>query len=283
MSLRFFPPGIASLANGTIDFDTDTMNIALLDLDGSPTDLAVKAITGATNATPIVVTCTAHGFANGDIVVIRGVGGNTAANGTWKVANQTTNTFELTTATRSTALNSTGNGAYTSGGCVINLTLGDDFADIDGCSVGTPVALGSKTVAAATGAVDAADPTFAAFSGDVHAWVVYEAAGKNLFFNDGRCQVIMAADAASSATTLVVEPIEGTIASGQAIIFSNGITATLSSQASAGARTLAVNAISGAIAAGHTGDAPTLNNGLPLTATGNGVTITFDAAGIGTP
>jgi hypothetical protein len=283
MSLRFFPPGLASLANGTIDFDTDTMNIALLDLDGSPTDTAIKAITAASNATPIVVTSTSHGFANGDIVVIRGVGGNTAANGTWRVANQAANTFELTTATRSTALNSTGNGAYTSGGCVINLTLGDLFSEIDGAVVGTPVALGSKTVAAATGALDAADPTFSAFSGDVHAWVIYEASGSNLFFNDGRCQVIIAADASSSATTLAVEPIEGTIASGAVIVFSNGISATLTSQASAGARTLAVSAISGAIAAGHTGDAATLNNGLPLTAAGNGVTITFDAAGIGTP
>lgn len=283
MSLRFFPPGLASLANGTIDFDTDTMNIALLDLDGSPTDLAVKAITGVTNASPMVVTSASHGFSNGDIVVNRGVGGITAANGTWRIANVTTNTFELTTATRSTALNSTGNAAYTSGGCVINLTLGDDFADIDGCVVGTPVALGSKTVAAGTGALDAADPTFAAFTGDAHAWAIYEASGKNLFFNDGRVQVIVAADASSSATTLAVEPIEGTIASGVAIVFSNGITATLTSQASAGARTLAVSAISGAIAAGHTGDAATLNNGLPLTAAGNGVTITFDAAGIGTP
>jgi hypothetical protein len=283
MSLRFFPPGLAALANGTIDFDTDTINIALLDLDGSPTDVAVKAITAASNATPIVVTSTSHGFSNGDIVVIRGVGGNTAANGTWKIANVAANTFELTTATRSTALNSTGNGAYTSGGCAINLSLGDDFADIDGCSVGTPVALGSKTVAALTGTIDAADPTFAAFTGDVHAWAIYEAAGKNLFFNDGRCQVIVAADASSSATTLAVEPIEGTIASGASWVMSNGITVTTTAQASAGARTLSVSAISGAIGAGHTGDAPTLNNGLPLTASGNGVTITFDANGIGTP
>jgi hypothetical protein len=67
-----------------------------------------QAITGATNATPIVITANAHGLANGDEVYISGVGGNTAANGTWIVANQTTNTFELT--------GSVGNGAYTSGG-----------------------------------------------------------------------------------------------------------------------------------------------------------------------
>jgi hypothetical protein len=281
MSLRFFPNGLTALANGTIDFDTDTVNIALLDLDGSPTDLGVKAITGATNATPIVVTSTAHGFADGDIVVIRGVGGNTAANGTWKVASQTANTFALTTATRTTSLNSTGNGAYTSGGCVIDLTIGDDFADIDACVVGTPVALGSKTVSVG-GVLDAADPTFSALTGDVHGWVIYEPTGKNLFFNDGRTQVIMAADAASSATTLWVEPVEGDIPTATAMVFSNGITATTNGAVTAGARSITVTAISGAIAAGHTADVPTTNNGLPLTAAGNGVTIPFNAAGIGT-
>lgn len=73
------------------------------------------AITGATNATPIVITANAHGFANGNTVAIRGVLGNTAANNksttpTWTVSNQTTNTFELS--------GSSGNGAYASGGYV---------------------------------------------------------------------------------------------------------------------------------------------------------------------
>lgn len=65
-------------------------------------------ITDATNATPIVITSAAHGLANGDIVAIRNVGGNTAANGVFIVANKTTDTFELSA--------SVGSGAYTSGG-----------------------------------------------------------------------------------------------------------------------------------------------------------------------
>lgn len=66
-------------------------------------------ITGATNASPIVITSAGHGLNNGDIVGIAGVGGNTAANGQiWIVANVATDTFEL--------VGSTGNGAYTSGG-----------------------------------------------------------------------------------------------------------------------------------------------------------------------
>lgn len=75
-------------------------------------DFEVKSITGATNASPIVVTITAHGYATGDQATIIGVLGNTAANGTWTITVLTANTFSLTGAV--------GNGAYTSGGtCTI--------------------------------------------------------------------------------------------------------------------------------------------------------------------
>ncbi len=69
-----------------------------------------KAITGATNAAPIVITAASHGYATGNTVTITGVGGNTAANGTWVITVLTTNTFSLN--------GSIGNGAYTSGGSV---------------------------------------------------------------------------------------------------------------------------------------------------------------------
>lgn len=72
-----------------------------------------KAITGATNANPIVITSTAHGYSNGDKVTISGVGGNTAANGTFLVAGAAADTFQLTTLA---GVNVAGNGAYTSGG-----------------------------------------------------------------------------------------------------------------------------------------------------------------------
>ena len=64
-----------------------------------------KAITGATNANPIVITCTGHGFVNGDLVVISGVGGNTNANGEYAISNVTANTFRL--------VGRSGNAAYT--------------------------------------------------------------------------------------------------------------------------------------------------------------------------
>lgn len=71
-------------------------------------ELGTGAISAATNASPIVITSTAHGRREGDLIYVTGVLGNTAANGAFRVANPTANTFEL--------LGSTGNGAYTSGG-----------------------------------------------------------------------------------------------------------------------------------------------------------------------
>lgn len=72
-------------------------------------------ITGATNATPIVITAAAHGLVDGDVVTISGVGGNTAANGTFYVDQLSASTFALySNAALSTGV--AGNGAYTSGG-----------------------------------------------------------------------------------------------------------------------------------------------------------------------
>jgi hypothetical protein len=69
---------------------------------------AGKTVTNATNAAPIVITASSHGFSNNDVVSITGVGGNTAANGVWQIAYIDANTFSLNS--------STGSGAYTSGG-----------------------------------------------------------------------------------------------------------------------------------------------------------------------
>lgn len=68
------------------------------------------AITAATNASPIQITAAAHGRASGDSVTITGVGGNTAANGSWSVTVIDANNLTLN--------GSTGNGAYTSGGAI---------------------------------------------------------------------------------------------------------------------------------------------------------------------
>lgn len=78
------------------------------------------AITGATNATPIKITATSHGYKSGQKVTIAGVGGNTAANGNFTATVVDPNNFTLD--------GSAGNGAYTSGGVSVN-------GDWGGCSV----------------------------------------------------------------------------------------------------------------------------------------------------
>jgi hypothetical protein len=73
-------------------------------------------VTGVTQANPGVVTATAHGFSNGDVVRFRDVGGMTELNGSnYVVANQTTNTFELTTRS-GTDVDTSSFGAFTTGG-----------------------------------------------------------------------------------------------------------------------------------------------------------------------
>ena len=55
-----------------------------------------KTITGATAANPVVITANSHGFSNGDSVKIKDVVGMAELNDiVYTVANQTTNTFEL--------------------------------------------------------------------------------------------------------------------------------------------------------------------------------------------
>ena len=75
-----------------------------------------KTITGITQANPAVVTSSSHGYSNGDFVIISGVVGMTEVNGkTFKVADKTTNTFELQNVD-GTDINSSAYTAYSSGG-----------------------------------------------------------------------------------------------------------------------------------------------------------------------
>ena len=56
-------------------------------------------ISGATQADPVVITATSHGYSNGDYIYITGVVGMTELNSStvpYKVASATTNTFEIT-------------------------------------------------------------------------------------------------------------------------------------------------------------------------------------------
>lgn len=81
-----------------------------------------KDITNVTDNTvsPIVITSTAHGFEDGEMLQIAGVLVNTAANGSFVVANKTANTFEIV-ALDSTA--TTGNGDYDEGTPTGDITI----------------------------------------------------------------------------------------------------------------------------------------------------------------
>lgn len=290
MSNRFFDKGRQFFVSGDCDWDADTFCLMPLRLDGTLTDTCVKAITGITTATPPVVTSNSHGFTNGDIIMQRGVGGMLNANGTFKVAGVTTNTYQLTTLD---GQNVVGTGTYTSGGCAVNLTASDFYDDLDGAlCTGAPAlsaatALSSKTNT--NGQISAANVSGITLNDTCHAVILIKnvsnaaATSRVVHFADGRTMVRVVADAASNATTLWVEPLEGPLPSGTVIQMTNGVTVTLSSSAAAGARSISVTAISGAIAAGHHGDAQTTNSGLPLTLSSGTFTHQFDATnGIGT-
>jgi hypothetical protein len=76
-----------------------------------------RAISNATNASPIQVTTTvAHGWVDGQKIYIESVSGNGATNGTWIITRVDDTNFTLN--------GSAGNGTYTSGG-VANLRFED--------------------------------------------------------------------------------------------------------------------------------------------------------------
>lgn len=100
---------------------------------------AAKTITGASNASPIVLTSNGHGLATGQVVVVEGVTGNTAANGRWRVTAINANTFSLD--------GSGGNGAYAGGGTallVVDWAL-TDYGKSPWCLVAADVSAAQHT------------------------------------------------------------------------------------------------------------------------------------------
>jgi hypothetical protein len=148
---------------------------------------AKHTITGASNATPIVITSTAHGRTNGQTVLIKDVAGNTAANGQWVIANKTANTYEL--------VGSTGNSAYTSGGTgylipqndenLLNMAYVNTHSVLPRVTCSTAAATAEKVLTVGgetlvdgltylvtmTNANTASNPTFNLNSGTAHALV----------------------------------------------------------------------------------------------------------------
>ena len=276
MSVRLFDFGRQSLASA-INWTSDTIKAAQIDMSQSAT--MCKPITGATNATPIVITATSHGYANGDIVYIRGVGGNLSANGTFQISAVATNTFTITTLKDN--LNTTGSAAYTSGGFAINLgASATNLGQYTACRNGTDQTLASLTDT--NGVLNAANPTFTAVSGNVDGLILYkfvtnDAGSTPIVWVDGKMQVVVAKDAAATDTTLWVEPLAGPVASGVAFTMSNGVLVTTNASAAQGARSMTILSCPATLPAGHTADVPTTGAGLPFTGGGGSYTYQWDS------
>lgn len=76
------------------------------------------AVTSSTDATPIVVTATAHGLVTGDTVLIYGHTTNVAANGIYRVVRVDADSFQLKDVNTGASIAGTGGGAG-SGGLLI--------------------------------------------------------------------------------------------------------------------------------------------------------------------
>lgn len=128
-------------------FDAETEQKDAFFVDAGLTYDAPITVSGATAANPVVITATAHGFSNGDYVLISDVSGMTELNGnTYLVANKTANTFELS------GVNGTAYTAYISGGEVRKyVTTISGLSHLEGQSVtilGDGAVQPNKTVSA---------------------------------------------------------------------------------------------------------------------------------------
>jgi len=115
-----FPTGI-SVAVNSVGSETDRYVVTAISRETAEESLrglnnTTQTITNITQANPAVVTISSHPYDNGDEIYIQGVVGMTEVNNeVYKVANTTTNTFELTDSSGAN-IDSTGFTAYSSGG-----------------------------------------------------------------------------------------------------------------------------------------------------------------------
>lgn len=162
---KLYDKGRQAFLEGGIAWITDNIKAVLVDIDSYG-----LVVTAATNASPIqITTSTNHGLSTGDKVYISKVGGNTAANGVFTVT--------VVNATNFTLDGSTGNGAYTSSGFVIRLSVDQYLSDIpSGARIATSSNLTTKT--STKGVADADDVTFTSVSGaQSEAIVLYKDTG----------------------------------------------------------------------------------------------------------
>ncbi|NWJ46464.1 MAG: hypothetical protein HXX08_11345 [Chloroflexi bacterium] len=271
MAQKLFVKGREGFGTGTVTTGSGTFKARLLTL--ATTANLVKAITACTGAaSPITLTVgSTTGWANGNYVLVRGITGNTCANGVWVIANLTGTTFDLQTVPRigGAQLASTGNGAATvTNATVTNLSLSSASTDLSAAAGGsTDQTLTS--VGITNGIFTSANPSWASVAANtvIDAIAVFQSAPTDrlVYITDGKIQVRVDAAASTSATTLFVEPLYAPIPNSSTIPLSNGVVATLTAGANAGDTSLTVSALSAGVAIGHTGDVAFTNGGLPVT------------------
>ena len=99
------------------DYETEDAQEDAYYVDSMITLDSPVTITGATAASPVVITAPTHGFSDADEVRHTDVKGMTELNtNTYKVANKTANTYELTSPDDDSNIDGTAFTAYISGG-----------------------------------------------------------------------------------------------------------------------------------------------------------------------
>jgi uncharacterized protein (TIGR02217 family) len=113
-SVTVYRGGVAQTETTHYTYDTTTGIVTFVaDSSKAVNANSTKAITGITQANPGSVTCVGHGFSTGDKIKITSVGGMTQVNNTYFTITVTgTDTFTI-------GVNTSGYGAYTSGGSAI--------------------------------------------------------------------------------------------------------------------------------------------------------------------
>jgi hypothetical protein len=269
MSNCLFGLGRNDFLTKVLNWTSDTNKATLLSM--STQAGKIYLVTGATNASPIVLSLTSTtGITTGDIVVVGGVGGNLAANGTWQVGTVVANT-SIQLLTRLDGNNSTGSGAWTSGGWIIDVSSAATLSDVSANTIGTDVALSGET--ATLGVANASSWTWTSLTA-TEAWAVaiYSNTASNdlIAFYDGTYQVYVITQTAATSTSIPVARLSVQIPSGSVLNFSDGTTATLTAQANVGDTSLTVSSTAAIIHRQATADVTTLAAGLPVTPASGG-------------
>lgn len=163
-------------------FDDETEQRDAFFVDCGLTYDSPVTITSITQADPAVVTAAAHGFSDGDKVLITGVKGMTDVNSeSYLVQSAATNSFELTDLTGA-AIDSSAFGAYVSGGAVrkyVSEVSGADHLEAESVSIlGDGAVQPNATVSSGT-------ISLATMATTVHIGLGYDSDGKMLRLNAG--------------------------------------------------------------------------------------------------